>query len=585
MRHSRHSNSKSHLNVITRRSFIDRSFKTGAAVALGTLMDIPLFVKRALAEGNIGISGKKLLFIWLRGANDGLNSLIPILDPSYATSRPNLAIPTDPGTNYGTAGAADFPTAGANSTYGNYPFAIRLGNTFAALHPSLKFLAPVYNEGDLALIHRVAYPRQSRSHFDSQRYWENGSPNNNLSNDGIFYRAMLEYLRDQGAAASPLTGVSIQSSLPLILRGSEAPMTNLTDPLRYDLLGVPNSTNGNAKANLYLNQANAYPFSAKRNRGLLQLQYENLVGTLKIFADNIDFTDATNIYQDDIKTDGDSTWLPIDANGTTIPNSDPSKGYFLFPGTMANGQSNNDKNGGWRRPDRSVTAGKYVVPPSLATLFGIEVAAALILNKTGTIIAGTEYGGFDTHQNEGQLNGAHPDLNRGFGWAMYALRKYFQIYGRNGTHPSPGALASWDDVIVVTLTEFGRTTIENADDGTDHAEAGVMFVAGGGIKGYDAGVIPIRSGVFNCNPNDATVQQALRWTAGGSGSMFGVSGRYLSRATDYRQVLGEIIRKHLGATQNQLNRIIPGYATPGENLLAGGPSIDGTQIRAELGIL
>src|SRR6185436_13731187 len=175
------------------------------------------------------------------GANDGLNSLIPILDSAYGTSRPNLAIPQDPGTTYSTAGPADFPLAGAASTYGNYPFAIRLGNTFAALHPSLKFLAPVYNAGDLALIHRVAYPRQSRSHFDSQRYWENGSPNNNLSNDGIFYRTMLEYLRDQGAAASPLTGVSIQSSLPLILRGSEAPMTNLTDPLRYDLLGLPNN--------------------------------------------------------------------------------------------------------------------------------------------------------------------------------------------------------------------------------------------------------------------------------------------------------------------------------------------------------
>jgi len=32
------------LNVITRRSFLDRSLKTGAAIALGTLMDIPLVV-------------------------------------------------------------------------------------------------------------------------------------------------------------------------------------------------------------------------------------------------------------------------------------------------------------------------------------------------------------------------------------------------------------------------------------------------------------------------------------------------------------------------------------------------------------
>jgi hypothetical protein len=50
-------------------------------------------------------------------------------------------------------------------------------------------------------------------------------------------------------------------------------------------------------------------------------------------------------------------------------------------------------------------------------------------------------------------------------------------------------------------------------------------------------------------------------------------------------VLGEIIRKHLGATQNQLNRIIPGYANANENLLAGGTSTDGTPIHGELGIL
>src|SRR5437762_2009975 len=223
-------------NVFTRRSFLDRSVKTSLAVALSTLTDMPLVMKQALAEGSIGLNGKKVLFLWLRGANDGLNSLVPMLDSAYAPNRPTLAIPADPATNYALTGPADFPTAGDGSTYGAYPFGIRLGNGFAALHPSLKFLAPVYNAGDLALIHRVAYPKQSRSHFDSQNYWENGNPNNNLSKDGIFYRTIME----SGLAHSaPLTGISIQSALPLILRGSAAAMTNLSDPSRYHLLGVP----------------------------------------------------------------------------------------------------------------------------------------------------------------------------------------------------------------------------------------------------------------------------------------------------------------------------------------------------------
>ena len=541
------------LNVITRRSFLDRSFKTSAAVALSTLLDIPLVMKQALAEGTIGLNGKKVLFLWLRGANDSLNSVVPILDPAYATSRPSLKLPTD-AIDYSVLGPADSPVSGAASTYGAYPFAVRLGNGFAALHPSLKFLAPVYNAGDLALIHRVAYPRQSRSHFDSQRYWENGNPNNNIVQDGIFYRTILE----SGLAhTAPLTGVSIQSSLPLLLRGSEAAMTNLTDPLRYDLLGVPNSTNGNLKASAYLNQANAFPFPPKRSRGLLELQYENLSNTLDIFA-SLNFTDSGNTFRDDEITDGDAEWA----------NTHGGEGYYLFP-------ANSNKNGGWLRDPAlpasgtNVRADKYVVPTSLHSLFDRLKAAALILNKTDAIIAGTEYGGFDTHQSQGTLTGPHPDLNRGFGWAMYALRKYFTRYADKAT---------WNDIVVVTLSEFGRTTIENSDLGTDHAEAGVMLVAGGAINGYDS--LAGRSGVYNCGPSDP-----VPWGIGPSGSMFGVNGRYLKRATDYRQVLGEVIRKHLGATQAQLNRIIPGYANPAENLFAGGPSIDGTLIRGELGLL
>src|SRR5688572_7854338 len=308
-----------HFNILSRRSFLDRSFKAGLAVALSTLVDIPMVMKRALAEGSIGLNGKKVLFIWLRGANDGLNSVIPILDPAYATSRPTLRIQPD-GINYATPGPCDFPLGTPTNTY-DYPNAIRLGNGFAALHPSLKFLAPVYNAGDLALIHRVGYPRQSRSHFDSQNYWETGSPNNNLSKDGIFYRTIIE----SGLAnTAPLTGVSIQSSLPLILRGSAAAMTNLTDPTRYSLLGIPNDAAGIAKAGAYITSGNLAQFTPKKNRDLLQLQYQNLNNTLSIF-DSIDFTENGNIFRDNEKTDGDTAWYP-QAQG-----SNDALGYYLFP--------------------------------------------------------------------------------------------------------------------------------------------------------------------------------------------------------------------------------------------------------------
>ena len=197
------------------------------------------------------------------------------------------------------------------------------------------------------------------------------------------------------------------------------------------------------------------------------------------------------------------------------------------------------------------------------------------MNKTDAIIAGTEMGGFDTHNNQGSVNGAHANLQKRIAWAMYALKKYFAKYADK---------TSWKDVVVITLSEFGRTTIQNNSAGTDHAEAGVMFVAGGGVKGF--GKSANGSGVFGCHPSDKYNGQLVPWQVGQTGSMFQASSRYLKRAVDYRSVLGELIRDHLGATQPQLDRIIPGYAAAGERLKTGGVvTKDNTAIAGELDLV
>ncbi len=545
------------MNVISRRSFLDRNIKLGLGIAASTLLDIPFVVKRALAEGNIGLNGKKVLFIFLRGANDALNSVIPIADPAYnATIRPALAIPKDASADYNYETSPPFdPTRysgidgtlrGAADPVFSYGSAISLGNGFAALHPSLKFLCPVHAAGELAIVHRVGYPKQSRSHFDSQDYWESGIPNNKIAKNGLFYRTMVE----SGLAnTSPLTGVSVQSALPMILRGSAAAMTNLTDPLRYNLLGVPNSVAGNSKADAALRLAADYPFPEKRSREFLNLQYQNMLNTLDIFA-QIDFTETGNVYLDNENTDQD------------VP-------YYLFPTDSANA-----KNGGYTAHAGDVN--KYVVDASSSSrkFFTNLKAAALVLCKTSAIVAGTEFSGFDTHNSQGGVTGTHANLMRRLGWAIYALRKYFMIYGKGGPLATSDAKVSWDDVVVITLSEFGRTTIQNGSAGTDHAEAGVMFVAGGSVKG----------GVYGCSPSDSVpwIPGPADQTGGIDGSMFGVSNRYLRRAYDFRSVFGKIIRDHLGASPAQLGRIIPGYTDTREKLDSGGVSqIDNTAIMGE----
>jgi uncharacterized protein (DUF1501 family) len=167
------------------------------------------------------------------------------------------------------------------------------------------------------------------------------------------------------------------------------------------------------------------------------------------------------------------------------------------------------------------------------------------------------------------------------------LKKYFSIYGKGGTNPTAGAKVGWKDLIVITMSEFGRTTIQNSSVGTDHAEAGVMFIAGGSINGY--GKNSNTSGVFGCGTSDSYNSHSIPWVPGAvtgtSGTMFGASSRYLKRAVDYRSILGKLIRDHLGASSNQLKSIIAGYANSNENLQNGGTGIDGTQIFGEIPIL
>ena len=331
------------------------------------------------------------------------------------------------------------------------------------------------------------------------------------------------------------------------------------------MLGVPNSAAGTFKATNNIVAANQYGYPDKKSRELLNLQYQNMIKVLNEFATGANFNDSANTFKD-------------------------AFGNYLFPTTDA-------KNG------NGSGATGYVVDRGAYSFFTNLKAAALILNETDAVVAGTELGGFDTHNNQitnagsgatftfNPLTGGHADLQKRIGWAIYALREFFlQNHDR----------ATWENMVVVTLSEFGRTTVQNGTIGTDHAEGGAMFVAGGSVKGYGKKA-PGSTGVYGCHTDDAynsVPKSAIGWAIGSStpgvttGSMFGVSSRYLKRAVDYRSVLGELIRDHLGATQAQLNRIIPAYTVTGQKLQTGGATTnsttdktDGTTIAGELDIV
>lgn len=521
------------MNIITRRSFLKSA---GVGLGVAALMNVPPILKRALAEGSIGVNGKKLLFVFLRGGNDGVNNVIPVLDPSYYGNRATIGIP-----KHSLGDAHYLSTAGVGSVAYD-PLepgaAISLNNGFAGLNPALRDLVPLYNAGDLALVQRAGYRSLSRSHFDSERYFEKGSDGtsaNRLIADGVWYRTIVESGWNRNHA---LSGVSIQSNLPQSLRGKE-PMTNLSSLGRYNILGVHSnggSTNTDRVKMLNaLDAANLQPYATKDNRALV-----HTLGTQ--FRDTLDIFQSPEFNNNEF----------YDTDGTR-----------LFPSSTAQDPAGR-MNG------------------SFGYIQNIKTCAQLLAN-TDAIITGTEMGGFDTHTAQTTVGsphlGGHSNLLRRLAWSYHALWKYFSnpAYNNQGRN-------LWNDMIIVTMSEFGRTSAENASDGTDHAEASVMYIAGGGVNG----------GAYGCDilPNPR-LGGAVNWAVGTglkNGALFSANSSvgYLRRTIDYRSVLGEIIRDHLGATQGQLNRIIPAYAAEStEHLLDGGPvgATNPTPIIGELGLV
>jgi uncharacterized protein (DUF1501 family) len=99
-----------------------------------------------------------------------------------------------------------------------------------------------------------------------------------------------------------------------------------------------------------------------------------------------------------------------------------------------------------------------------------------------------------------------------------------------------------EDIVVVTMSEFGRTARENGNRGTDHGHANCMFVLGGPVAGGK---------IYG------------RWPGLREEQLY--EGRDLALTTDFRTVLGELIARHLGDTQ--LDKVFPGFENDRKNFL------------------
>jgi uncharacterized protein (DUF1501 family) len=178
------------------------------------------------------------------------------------------------------------------------------------------------------------------------------------------------------------------------------------------------------------------------------------------------------------------------------------------------------------------TAGEYRPANGAAyprTPFGqsMQEIARLAKADVGLEIAFAESGQWDHHAGEGSATGQMAQRLDDFSRSIAALA--LDLGDRMG------------DTVILTMSEFGRAVAENGARGTDHGHGNAMFVIGGGVKGGQ---------VYGKWPGLAREQR--------------YEGRDLAVTTDFRDVFGEVVVKHLACDLPTAGKVFPGYAVKRE---------------------
>ncbi len=355
---------------------------------------------------------------------------------------------------------------------------------FFGLHPSMEPLAKIFKEGHLAPIHACGSPSNSRSHFDAMDYMESGTPDNKTVHEGWLARTALLCPQDRAAAHnSPFQAVAIGGTLPRSLQGDTTAMA-IPDLRTF---GIASATAGQrprsagTKMDISVGIERERERERERGRGSgsgsgtggFEALYESAVG-------------------DVLHGTGRESFEAIKALKKLNPASYVPANNVAYPG------------------------GK------LAESF--KQIAQLIKSDIGVEIAFTEIGGWDTHANQSQVGApAAGNLANRLKEVAQALSAFYYDLGDR-----------MNDVVILTMSEFGRTVRQNGTGGTDHGHASCFFAMGGPVKGGK---------VYGDWPGLAPEKL--------------YENRDLAMTTDYRAVFGEVAVKHMGVSD--ITKLFPGY--------------------------
>ena len=192
---------------VHRRDFLKSSLAASTLVSMGA-MTVPSFLGRSAvaAAGGGGGNDRILVVVQLVGGNDGLNTVIPHGMDGYAKGRRALRLP-------------DRQILTINDEIG--------------LHPSMRGLADLLEQGRLAIAQGVGYPNPDRSHFRSMEIWETARPDDKTLATGWLGR-LIDAAPAPTDAATPALHVGARA-LPLALRARRAETPSLESLEQYRL--------------------------------------------------------------------------------------------------------------------------------------------------------------------------------------------------------------------------------------------------------------------------------------------------------------------------------------------------------------
>ena len=356
---------------------------------------------------------------------------------------------------------------------GDVAAAIDLDGHFG-LHPALSDLAPLYKSGSLGIVHAVGSPDASRSHFDCQDFMESGTPGVKSTSDGWMNR----FAGVLPQTDSKFRSVALTQTLPRVLRGASpsVALARIDDfHVREDIAISEGS--GRARPG----RRSDMEGGASRDRTAKKPGDDSSAAAFeKLYAD---------AAKDMLGNAGRETFEAIEA----LKVADPAK----------------------YSPRAGVSYPRGRLGDSLKQM------AQLLKADLGVELAFVDIGGWDHHTAEGASTGQLANLLRQLGGSLSAFNNDL------GDRMS--------DVVVLTMTEFGRTVRENGNRGTDHGHGSVSFVMGGPVKGGRVhGRFPKLS------------EENL------------YEGRDLPVTTDFRDLTGEVLVRHMGVSD--LKRVFPDYA-------------------------